>query len=170
MLNKIKNKFSETKFSISISSNVENSFNSILSKLENFANKFRSGINTLLSKMSTSMNGIRVGSDNKLYYTSMPYISIPRFANGGFPEDGLFYANHNELVGQFNNGKTAVANNEQITEGIKRAVMEGMNTALAGSNNKVVLDIRQDEGIVTKVVEGIKDYQIRTGELPFDVY
>lgn len=170
LLNKIKTKFSETKFSISISSNVESSFNSILSKLENFANKFRSGINTLLSKMSTSMNGIRVGSDNKLYYTSMPYISIPRFANGGFPEDGLFYANHNELVGQFNNGKTAVANNEQITEGIKRAVMEGMNIALAGSSNKVVLDIRQDEGIVTKVVEGIKDYQIRTGELPFDVY
>lgn len=50
-----------------------------------------------------------------------------KYATGGFPEDGFFYANHGELVGKFSNGKTAVANNEQITEGIKRAVMEGMS-------------------------------------------
>jgi hypothetical protein len=47
---------------------------------------------------------------------------FPKYANGGFPEDGLFMANHNELVGGFSNGKTAVANNEQITEGIANAV------------------------------------------------
>ena len=50
-----------------------------------------------------------------------------------FYEDGLFYANHNELVGQFNNGKTAVANNEQIIEGIAGGVAsanEEQNTLL----------------------------------------
>ena len=47
---------------------------------------------------------------------------IPKLAEGGFPEDGLFFANHNELVGQFSNGKTAVANNEQIVEGISQGV------------------------------------------------
>jgi len=46
------------------------------------------------------------------------------FASGGFPEDGLFFANHRELVGKFSNGRTAVANNEEITEGISRAVYE----------------------------------------------
>ena len=52
-------------------------------------------------------------------------ISIPRletYQTGGFPEDGLFMANHTELVGKFTNGKTAVANNEQIVEGIAGGV------------------------------------------------
>lgn len=47
---------------------------------------------------------------------------IPTFATGGFPEDGLFMANHGELVGKFANGRTAVANNEQIIDGIQRGV------------------------------------------------
>lgn len=53
---------------------------------------------------------------------SLPSISIDWYAKGGFPEDGLFMANHGELVGQFSNGKTAVANNEQIIEGIQGGV------------------------------------------------
>ena len=47
---------------------------------------------------------------------------IGYFATGGFPEDGLFMANHGELVGKFSNGKTAVANNEQIVDGIASGV------------------------------------------------
>lgn len=56
------------------------------------------------------------------------------FATGGFPEDGLFYANHSELVGKFSNGKTAVANNEQIIKGIQRGVTQGIQDA--GFNNQ----------------------------------
>lgn len=44
------------------------------------------------------------------------------FATGGFPENGLFFANSTELVGRFTNGRTAVANNEQIVAGIERGV------------------------------------------------
>ena len=51
-------------------------------------------------------------------------VSAPVFATGGFPEDGLFYANHGELVGQFSNGRTAVANNEQIVDGIRAGVSD----------------------------------------------
>ncbi len=50
---------------------------------------------------------------------------FPRYELGGFPEDGLFMANHNELIGQFANGKTAVANNYQIQDGIEKAVYNG---------------------------------------------
>lgn len=46
------------------------------------------------------------------------------FASGGFPEDGLFFANHGELVGKFANGRTAVANNDQIVSGIAQGVEE----------------------------------------------
>lgn len=55
---------------------------------------------------------------------------IPRFASGGFPEDGLFFANHNELVGQFSNGRTAVANNTQIVEGIQSGVEAAVNSSM----------------------------------------
>lgn len=67
---------------------------------------------------------------------------IPEFATGGFPEDGLFMANHGELVGKFSNGRTAVANNEQITQGIKEAVIEGMSIVMASySGNSEAITI-----------------------------
>ena len=59
----------------------------------------------------------------------------PKYATGGFPEDGLFYANHGEMVGKFSNGKTAVANNDQITDGIRQAVVEGMMEVFMATNN-----------------------------------
>ena len=58
----------------------------------------------------------------------------PRYASGGFPEEGPFYMNRGEMVGKFSNGKTAVANNQQITEGIKQAVMEGMAQVMMNYN------------------------------------
>lgn len=63
-------------------------------------------------------------------------LSIPKFIDGGFPEDGLFYANHNELVGKFNNGRTAVANNEDISKGIEQASFQGMMKALNASGGR----------------------------------
>ena len=45
-------------------------------------------------------------------------------------------ANRNELVGNFSNGKTAVANNAQITDGIEAAVTNAMmNVFMATSGN-----------------------------------
>lgn len=172
LINSVKKKFESTKLSLNISTNVEGSLNSILSKVETFVNRFRNAVNQLLSNMTTSLNSVRVGGDNKLYYNSVPYISVPRFANGGFPEDGFFYANHHELVGQFSNGKTAVANNEQITEGIKRAVVQGMSQALRNSGySNIKLDIRQDEGIIVKTaIEGINNITKQTGENPIELW
>ena len=63
------------------------------------------------------------------------HINLPKFANGGMPEDGLFMANHGELVGKFSNGKTAVANNKQIVEGISSGVYNAVTAALASSNS-----------------------------------
>lgn len=57
-----------------------------------------------------------------------------QYASGGFPEDGLFMANHGELVGQFSNGRTAVANNEQIVAGIARGVYDAVTAAMSGSS------------------------------------
>lgn len=59
------------------------------------------------------------------------------YASGGFPEDGLFFANHNELVGSFTNGRTAVANNEMITEGIATAVYNAFTSAMGDNPQSV---------------------------------
>ena len=71
------------------------------------------------------------------------------YASGGFPEDGFFFANHNELVGQFSNGKTAVANNEQITQGIHDAVLQAMRESSDGEREII---INMDGYQVAKVV------------------
>lgn len=63
-------------------------------------------------------------------------IKFPKFAGGGFPkENGIFLANSSELVGRFSNGKTAVANNEQIIQGISAGVYSAVSSAMASNNN-----------------------------------
>lgn len=78
---------------------------------------------------------------NKVFgITAFPVIRF--YANGGFPEDGLFMANHGEMIGKFSNGKTAVANNEQITQGIARAVYDAFTSAMGdgrGDDKPIVI-------------------------------
>ena len=97
---------------------------------------------------------------------------IPTFQTGGFPEDGLFMANHSELVGQFNNGKTAVANNEQITKGIAEAVYPAVYNAVssamknnAGNNNPVIKVFVGDRELTDIAIDGINE-RYRTGGSP----
>jgi hypothetical protein len=89
------------------------------------------------------------------------------YATGGFPENGFFYANSNELVGRFSNGKTAVANNEQITQGIAQAVYNAIVSAnqQQGDNNfNLYIDGRQVNASVEKVKRE-KGASIMTGGL-----
>lgn len=71
------------------------------------------------------------------------------YASGGFPTEGqLFFANEAgpELVGTMG-GRTAVANQDQIVEGIKMGVYEAVSSAMNGNGNnmsvKVYLDSRE---------------------------
>ena len=69
---------------------------------------------------------------------------FPAYEIGGFPEDGLFMANHNELVGRFSNGRTAVANNDQIAEGIEEATYRGYIRAHADTRETTLLEEIRD--------------------------
>lgn len=87
-------------------------------------------------------------------------IDLPKFARGGFPEDGMFLANHSELVGRFSNGKTAVANNAQIIDGIANGVYQATVRANAQNNgngkyisNTIVVDGEVIARSVTKAQE-----------------
>lgn len=53
---------------------------------------------------------------------------IQTFATGGFPEEGPFFMNRGEIAGKFGNGRSVVANNQQITEGIAKAVAPAVYT------------------------------------------
>lgn len=78
-------------------------------------------------------------------------IGVPAFATGGFPEDGMFYANSGELVGRFANGRTAVANNAQIIEGIENAVYRAMTAAQRGSGRGGKIELVLDKQVVGRV-------------------
>ena len=125
----------------------------ILKPIEDFADK----VGQWLSPVASWLDNIfspRAASYSVDVWTGQ-WTGLPQFASGGYPnEDGLFLANHNELVGKFSNGKTAVANNEEITEGIRRAVVEGMSAVLSGNsgtqNVNVYLDGKQITNAVTR--------------------
>ena len=66
-------------------------------------------------------------------------ISIPKiskFADGGFIEDGLFTMNQGEIAGKFNNGKSVVANNEQIIAGISEGVYSAVVAAMGNGGSR----------------------------------
>ena len=124
----------------------------ILKPIEDFADK----VGQWLSPVASWLDNIfspRSASYSVDVWTGQ-WMGGPQFASGGFPEDGFFFANHNEMVGQFSNGRTAVANNEEITEGIRRAVVEGMSAVLSGNsgtqNVNVYLDGKQITNAVTR--------------------
>lgn len=102
--------------------------NGMIGLFENMANGAIKAVNFIvraLNKLSWNVPSWVPGIGGKTFGFNIREISeirIPRFATGGFPEDGLFMANHGELVGRFSNGKTAVANNEQIVDGIAGGV------------------------------------------------
>lgn len=78
---------------------------------------------------------------------------FPKYANGGFVNSGeLFIARESgaELVGSMS-GRTAVANNDQIVEGIYRGVLQAMNDSNAGGTNVVVyLDSNEINDTIVK--------------------
>lgn len=87
--------------------------NGVFTIVENCVNFFIKGLNGAINIIN-KIPGVNI--------KKIELLEIPRFQTGGFPEDGLFMANHGELVGKFSNGKTAVANNDQIVDGIASGV------------------------------------------------
>lgn len=132
----------------SIRGGVTGAMNYVISKIENGVNFVVSGINSLLRGFNKVVSmAAKVAGANWNGVSLVPKVHIPRLASGGiFPrgEDGMAFINHNELVGTFSNGKNVVANNQQITEGIKQAVMEGMAQVMmnynAGGNSAPIIE------------------------------
>ena len=100
-------------------------------------------------------------------------IKLPWFAEGGFPETGqLFVAREAgpELVGRIN-GKTAVANNDQIVTGISSGVYNAVRNAMQGNGGNGNMNIHatfvMDGEVVGKqVIKYHNGVVKRTGTTP----
>lgn len=103
------------------------------------------------------------------------YESVPTFASGGFPTPGqLFVANepgNPEMVGSIG-GRTAVANNEQITEAIAAVVYNAMVSAQAQQADRPIQineTINLDGRAVyrnQRQVEQAQGYRMTTSTIP----
>lgn len=145
----------------------------MLSGLLSSAQSFVDSFNNLFGAKSAGGKAGKIGANIVL-----PKIQIGAYATGGFPEDGLFFANHTELVGQFGNGKTAVANNEQITQGFANAVYPAIyNAVYAAMNNfsgsrESRPNIRVyigDRELTDIAIDGINERTRRTGKTPLEL-
>lgn len=100
--------------------------------IQSFANGF-SSIRIPMPHIDWNWNKVNFGSSS----FSIPSFNLKWYAFGGFPNTGeLFVANENgpEMIGKMGS-RNVVANNKQITEGIKNAVVEGMmEVAMATSS------------------------------------
>ena len=143
-----------------------------MSGIKEIWNKFANFLN---EKLTFEIEPISIAGKKVFDGAKINLGKIPTFATGGFPEDGLFMANRGELVGEFSNGRTAVANNDQITKGIADAVYPAVYNAVvsamsnSSSNQNVNVTLQGD---VNKIFRAVQDesrsYTRRTGKPAFN--
>lgn len=155
-------------FSDNVITPVSNSFSqacaNIASYFENLWKNVKNGVvgamNVVIQSVEKAVNGV-ISMLNTLHWEIPDWVPelggksfgfhikpitlerIPMYEVGGFPEDGLFFANHNEMVGQFSNGRTAVANNDQIVAGIREGVKAAVTEALAPYLSEIADNTRE---------------------------
>lgn len=139
--------------------NLKNGFTQTIKNMVNsgidIMNKF---IGWLNDRMEFSWDSIEIAGKTIVDAGSIQLFTIPKipkFADGGFLEDGLFTMNHGEIAGKFSNGKSVVANNEQIVAGISKGVYEAVVAAMGenqsgGQAVNVYLDGKQIYSSVKK--------------------
>lgn len=150
-----------------IGTGLSSAFNGAIEAVKGIWNTFAEWLN---DKLTWEIKPIKIMNKTIFDGATIDLGKIPTFETGGFPEDGFFFANHNELVGQFSNGKTAVANNDQIIAGIERAAYNGMKRALVESNGNQSVNISLEAntaGLFKAVKKEADDYTRRTGESAF---
>ena len=123
--------------------------NSILGGIERMANGVVSGINTVIRALNNlqikipDWSPVNPGATLGFNIKQLGQISIPKLEDGGFPTVGdLFFANEAgpEYVGSMN-GKPAVANNDQIVEGIREGTYQAMRQALSEKSFNPVVQV-----------------------------
>lgn len=123
-------------FELNITNPIGNLFIAMLNGMISAINLLISGLNKIsfslpdwgiLGDLGGAKFGINIPLLSEISY--LPTSKVEEYASGGFPPEGqLFIARENgaEMVGQMG-GRTAVANNEQIVDGVARGVADAQS-------------------------------------------
>ena len=157
---------------------VKSAINSIIAGIEKLTNGVIKGVNGMIDALNafsidvpswvTDLTGItKFGFNLK----TISEVTLPRFAEGGFPEQGqMFIAREAgaEMVGNIGR-RTAVANNDQIVSGIAGGVAEAneeQNTLLREQNSLLRAILEKDSGVYLdgkNLTNSVEKYQRERG-------
>lgn len=144
-------------------------------KIQNAWNSFKQWWNDLgLEFPHIDTPHFKIDGEFSLAPPKVPKVSIDWYANGGFPNKGqLFVANEvgPEMVGTMD-GRTAVANQQEITQGIANAVYPAVYNAVVAAmseaNNNVNITLQGDaDKLFTMVQDKANSYTNMTGQAAF---
>ena len=160
--------------------NIKKVINGIIGFIEKMANAVVNGINTVIRALNRLQIDVPDWVTEKLGITGFGFnipllstISIPRLAEGGFPEQGqMFIAREAgaEMVGSIGR-RTAVANNDQIVSGIAGGVAEAneeQNTLLREQNSLLRAILEKDSGVYLdgkNLTNSVEKYQRERGRV-----
>ena len=141
----------------------------LLTKLKTFLNDLSEVGGNIVGAISQVGGGSDGGySDSAVKQTIRKTKYINQYASGGYPTQGqLFLANEAgaEMVGSIG-GRTAVANNQQITEAIATACYNAMSQALSENGMNVTLQ-GDANGLFRVVQKQARMYRQTTGTAAF---
>lgn len=106
--------------------------NGLIDVFDKALSNIEDAINELIEDFNDIASQLGVSKLHKVHAKSIGHVEIPQFYDGGFPTSGeMFLARENginEYVGRIGN-RSAVANNDQIVEGVARGVASGISSA-----------------------------------------
>lgn len=153
--------------------------NGVISGIESAINGIIAGINGLIGgfdkivQWAAKILGEDWGGMTMIQSVSFNRISVPTYAEGGFPEQGqMFIANEAgaEMVGSIGR-RTAVANNDQIVAGIAGGVAEanGEQNALIREQNSLLRALLEKNSSVyldgKRITESVEKHQRERGRV-----
>lgn len=141
----------------------------LTSRFKSVWNGFAKWIN---DKLKIDVPAIEIAGKKITSKTTIELGTVPTFATGGFPEDGWFRASKGEYFGQFDDGTSYISNNEQIENGIAKAVapaiynavVSAMSMSSASGDTNVYIDGKQ---VFKAVRTQAKNYELQTGKPAF---
>lgn len=137
--NAVKTQLQQKKFSLDVSASINNVTEGKLKYSVKSMDGRKVNYGKLTAAINNAKNRVTIGQQGQIFVSHAEKslikmlkkygLNYETYANGGFPEDGWFRASHGEMMGKFDNGKSVVANNKQITTGISEAVAPAVYAA-----------------------------------------